>query len=73
MSLRLLRGLIENDSARDRADTPRFVAEGATVFAARGNHTGTVTLPKHPNLSTGGPLLWPAGNPNALYHCDSND
>jgi hypothetical protein len=46
----------------------RFVAEGATTFAARTDFTHTITLPNHTCMVTGRPVLQPTGQPDTVHH-----
>lgn len=68
LSATLLEALIANDVNGDYASFARFVAEGATTFAARTDYTHTITLPNHTSMLTGRPVLQPTGQPNTVHH-----
>ena len=73
LSATLLQPLIANDTNGDYAGLARFVAEGATTFAARSDYTHTITLPNHTSMLTGRPVSQPTGAPNTVHHGYTNN
>ena len=67
LSATLLQSLLANLPG-DYPNFARFVAEGATTFAARTDYTHTITLPNHTTMVTGRPVLQPTGQPDTVHH-----
>ena len=72
LSAGLLRGLIGNDLAGAYTHVRRFGYEGVTTFNARSDYTHEVTLPNRMTLSTGRPVLQPAGQLNTVHRSYTN-
>lgn len=67
LSATLLQTLLANLPG-DYPSFARFVAEGATTFAARTDYTHTITLPNHASMLTGRPVSQPDGQPDTVHH-----